>query len=166
MAQTYFSYLKKNNTYIMSCITDWCYSSASSHTQCKIYCCLEVMKPLLHLPDIHFIQIYNEYTKIWKWFQRWWMFKAKRQTAANKWQFIKCLHCHVPEHSSYYRMLRWLKALCDKAVMLMGQVLDWTYYLCYHINMILQTVLLLSIWHFKIHTLSNLCNSYVPKDPA
>jgi len=42
-------------------------------------------------------------------------------------------------------MLRWLKALCDKAVMLMGQVLDWTHYPCYHTNMILQTVLLLSI---------------------
>jgi hypothetical protein len=41
----------------MSCISDWCYNSASSHTQCKICCCLEVMKPLTCLPEIHCIQL-------------------------------------------------------------------------------------------------------------
>jgi hypothetical protein len=41
----------------MFCISDWCYNSASSHTQCKICCCLKVMKPRMSLPDIHCLQL-------------------------------------------------------------------------------------------------------------
>ena len=39
----------------MSCISD----SASSRTQCKICCCLEVMKLLMCLPDIRCIQAFT-----------------------------------------------------------------------------------------------------------